>query len=515
MDNCASFQYAVENISRYVYDKLGERCAMPSIVLPTVVIYGLILLLGILGNLCTCLVILRNKCMQNPTNYYLFSLAISDLLLLVLGLPMELHGVFGAVYPYKFGEFICKGRAFLIEFTSYASILTITCFSVERWLAICFPLRIKIFSTLDRAVKVIVAVWLCAFLAASPVLSIVVVNKLPVPDWATDQPWLPLVSSDGQLLIGTETCAMDFMRPFAQRNFIFIAFTIFFLLPALLITLVYFHIVYRLCASGDRSLTAESAKQKTRSRKSLLKILVSVVVMFFLCWLPFHVQRLLSVYLNESSMESVEDEQYNSAIHTLFSIVFYISGYCYYSNSACNPILYNILSAKYRIAFCKTILGERFAHKMLSGRNRARDSAIAGGNGLNSNLNSKVSTGGSSMQWRTLSPKNSSMAKNHNNRPTISLTNSPLLLKIEQNASHLNSVPSVAKCHSVVPLHGKPSRSHDSSDWTPSSSLGQSFRRSVTPKGTATTTKSGLELLLKRNRHRRGKSTNSGKREEK
>lgn len=53
-----------------------------------------------------------------------------------LGLPMELYGVFDAVYPYHFGEFVCKLRAFLVEFTSYASILTITCFSIERWLAI-------------------------------------------------------------------------------------------------------------------------------------------------------------------------------------------------------------------------------------------------------------------------------------------------------------------------------------------------------------------------------------------
>lgn len=56
--------------------------------------------------------------------------------------------------------------------------------------------------------------------------------------------------------------------------------------------------------------------------------------MFFLCWLPYHVQRLLSVILNESKLSSRE------AINTLFNIVFYISGYCYYSNSACNPILY-------------------------------------------------------------------------------------------------------------------------------------------------------------------------------
>jgi neuromedin U receptor 1 len=83
--------------------------------------------------------------------------------------------------------------------------------------------------------------------------------------------------------------------------------------------------------------------------------------MFFLCWLPFHVQRLLSIYLNEmaeadAATAAAEPAEYpSSAVFTLFSVVFYISGYCYYSNSACNPILYNTLSAKYRMAFCRTV----------------------------------------------------------------------------------------------------------------------------------------------------------------
>lgn len=74
--------------------------------------------------------------MQTITNYYLFSLALSDLLMLVLGLPVELYDVTNASYPYRFGISVCRTRAFLTEFTSYASVLTITSFSLERWLAI-------------------------------------------------------------------------------------------------------------------------------------------------------------------------------------------------------------------------------------------------------------------------------------------------------------------------------------------------------------------------------------------
>ncbi|KIH43496.1 hypothetical protein ANCDUO_26497, partial [Ancylostoma duodenale] len=74
--------------------------------------------------------------MHTHTNFYVFSLAVSDLLSLFLGLPMELYTAVDSAHPYVFGEWMCKGRAYLMEFTSYASILVICSFTVERWLAI-------------------------------------------------------------------------------------------------------------------------------------------------------------------------------------------------------------------------------------------------------------------------------------------------------------------------------------------------------------------------------------------
>ncbi len=83
--SCLPLEYSNLNVTLYVYGQLGDRCVTPAIVTPTVIIYSFILLLGVLGNVCTCLVIARNRSMQNPTNYYLFSLALSDLLMLILG----------------------------------------------------------------------------------------------------------------------------------------------------------------------------------------------------------------------------------------------------------------------------------------------------------------------------------------------------------------------------------------------------------------------------------------------
>ena len=49
------------------------------------VIYVIIFLTGVAGNVSTCLVICRNAYLHTATNFYLLSLAVSDLLTLVVG----------------------------------------------------------------------------------------------------------------------------------------------------------------------------------------------------------------------------------------------------------------------------------------------------------------------------------------------------------------------------------------------------------------------------------------------
>jgi hypothetical protein len=110
------------------------------IVVPITVIYAVILLTGLVGNVSTCVVIARNKHMHTATNYYLFSLAVSDLLLLVSGLPQEMYYNWSR-YPYVFGEAFCVLQGFAAETSANATVLTITAFTIERYVAICHPFQ--------------------------------------------------------------------------------------------------------------------------------------------------------------------------------------------------------------------------------------------------------------------------------------------------------------------------------------------------------------------------------------
>ena len=59
--------------------------------------------LGVLGNLATCIVIMRNEYMRTTTNIYLFNLAVADLATLVFAMPIELY-LMWRQYPWTLGE---------------------------------------------------------------------------------------------------------------------------------------------------------------------------------------------------------------------------------------------------------------------------------------------------------------------------------------------------------------------------------------------------------------------------
>lgn len=77
---------------------------------------------------------------------------------------------------------------------------------------------------------------------------------------------------------------------------------------------------------------------------------MAVVVAFFICWAPFHTQRLISIY---SSPDDIQ--QSAGASKALQAVLFYSSGILYYVSSVINPILYNIMSLKFRRAFRTTL----------------------------------------------------------------------------------------------------------------------------------------------------------------
>ncbi|CAH1381131.1 unnamed protein product, partial [Tenebrio molitor] len=342
----------------------GPRRDPLAIVIPITVVYTLTFVSGVVGNVSTCIVIARNKSMHTATNYYLFSLAISDLLLLVSGLPPEIYSIWSK-YPYVFGEAFCVMQGFAAETSANATVLTITAFTVERYVAICHPFLSHTLSKLNRAIKFVVVIWVVAMCLAVPQAMAfgVVCERL----------------SDGTVV--EDHCICMVKRLVIPHAFEISTF-VFFVAPMSLITVLYVliglqlhrstvrpsrgnsvklkhHKVYKsvttytntpVVANGDAGEKVQEEEgrknfaKNAQATKHVVKMLIAVVVAFFICWAPFHAQRLLAIYGKHTSAGMIR----------AFQILTYVSGVFYYLSTTVNPLLYHILSHKFREAFKAT-----------------------------------------------------------------------------------------------------------------------------------------------------------------
>lgn len=152
-------------------------------------IYYFMLFVGVIGNVITCTVIIKNKFMHTATNYYLLNLAVTDLVILIFAVPCniliplksDLHCQLMYVFfnyndTRKFFLIHCLGvtfnlfRQLIVRTSMNISVLNVTVLSVERYVGICHPFIASKYtlSSKSRALKIITAIWLIGFLCALP-----------------------------------------------------------------------------------------------------------------------------------------------------------------------------------------------------------------------------------------------------------------------------------------------------------------------------------------------------------
>ncbi|KAG6462549.1 hypothetical protein O3G_MSEX013331 [Manduca sexta] len=311
---------------------MGPRRLPLQKIIPISVLLLVIFATGVVGNVAVCVVIIRHPAMHTATNYYLFSLALSDLLLLLFGLPNDLS-VSWHQYPYSLGLVFCKLRALISEASSYVSVLTIVAFSLERYLAICHPLHLYAMAGLRRALRIVAALWLVSLLAASPFALYTTVSYHDYPP------------GSGNASLESAFCAMLELPSWYLCE---LSSLLFFILPAIVMMCLYIRMGLRIkyvmgsthaskpgspgTLNGVNGSVHGEARQ-AQSKKAIIRMLAAVVVAFFVCWAPFHFQRLFYIYGTS-----------NSHYTTINEYLFYVAGALYYVSATVNPILYNVMS---------------------------------------------------------------------------------------------------------------------------------------------------------------------------
>lgn len=132
----------------------------------------IIFLVGFIGNVMVIFVVARTRSMHTPTNCYLISLAVADCILLLSGTLPAILEPFFEINHWPFGRVMCSILIFLQYLGVDISSLSITAFTVERYIAICHPIRAQTICTVRRAKRIIAGLWIFGILYCSPWLGL-------------------------------------------------------------------------------------------------------------------------------------------------------------------------------------------------------------------------------------------------------------------------------------------------------------------------------------------------------
>lgn len=138
-----------------------------------------VVIVTFVGNILVCVAVCLVRKLRRPCNYLLVSLAVSDICVAVLVMPMALlYEVFGR---WDFGRVMCDLWVSFDVLSCTASILNLCMISVDRYYAITKPLEYGVKRTPRRMVGCVSLVWLMAACISLPPL-LILGNEHDPPD---------------------------------------------------------------------------------------------------------------------------------------------------------------------------------------------------------------------------------------------------------------------------------------------------------------------------------------------
>lgn len=287
------------------------------------IIYCVIILGSLLGNSLVIIVVYKRKRMRTTTNYMIVSMAVSDLFFAIFAIPPSIRTVYAGQDLLVGGitaELICKLVTFIQQVSIDVSILSLTAIAFDRFFAIMLPFR-KVITC--RSTKIlIVLTWLIGILFAAPILY---TNRI--------------VAGEG----GDETFCQEIWEPLfknskARKDYTFIHFGFFYAGPLTIITILYTTIMIELWRGNSITFRCKANHQEVeKSNRKVLKMLVTVLVVFALFWLPVYIFQFMFYVANNTCIVS--------------ELIRFIGYFFCQATSAINPLIYAFFSENYRSGF--------------------------------------------------------------------------------------------------------------------------------------------------------------------
>ena len=303
---------------------------------PWLIVYSIFLVLimfaTLLGNALVVAAVYLFHRLRRVTNFFIVSLAMSDLLVVLITLPLRIDQ---SVHNFNwcFARTTCAFWVIGDAIFSSASICNLAVISIDRFMAITRPYSYQSKMTKKVGGALIAFVWFYASLWG--VLSLI--------NW-TDPELETIYVYREDREDGLRKCTK------ADRVYYIVAMCVAFFLP-LVIVIITYSCVFRVAYMQAKAMAALDPHKRERSIVRELKAtkMVAIVIgAFIVCWLPFFLVTVLSFC--EKCMQPLRD---SPALSRFVTIVFV--NVLPVLNSCLNPIIYAVFNTEFRVAFKKML----------------------------------------------------------------------------------------------------------------------------------------------------------------
>ncbi|XP_006093324.1 cholecystokinin receptor type A [Myotis lucifugus] len=370
-------ELGIENETLFCLDRpLPSKEWQPAVQILLYSLIFLIFLLSVLGNTLVITVLIRNKRMRTVTNIFLLSLAVSDLMLCLFCMPFNL--IPNLLKDFIFGSAVCKTTAYFMGTSVSVSTFNLVAISLERYGAICKPLQSRVWQTKSHALKVIAATWCLSFTIMTP-----------YPVYSN---LVPFTKNNNQT---ANMCRFLLPSDVMQQFWHTFLLLILFLIPGIVMMVAYGLISLELyqgikfdasqkksarerkastgsssgrfedsdgcylqrpqprrqlelqrlsIASGRGASRIRSSSSATNllAKKRVIRMLMVIVALFFLCWMPIFSANAWRAYDPASAERQLSG--------TPISFILLLS----YTSSCVNPIIYCFMNKRFRLGFLAT-----------------------------------------------------------------------------------------------------------------------------------------------------------------
>uniref|UniRef100_A0A0K0DNC9 G_PROTEIN_RECEP_F1_2 domain-containing protein n=1 Tax=Angiostrongylus cantonensis TaxID=6313 RepID=A0A0K0DNC9_ANGCA len=267
------------------------------------------------------LAVVSQSQLRSTTDYLISSLAIADLLIMIFCLPTTLLN--NILTEWQLGALFCKMSTWINATTSCASIYTLVAVTADRYLAICHTLKYTLWEV-SYTLYVIAGIWIISGSLATPSL------------YGYDEIYFEY---------GNQTLCVCASRTNEKLQFVVVNLILAFIVPFMLISVSYTKIFYTV--SNHRSLAVDAHIRDERTKLRVATMMLTVIVVFALCWLPlygeYHIIKDLTRSLIFGEFQKTLFTSKNTQRYEFFwSSIFLIAShsvYVYVWLDLCNPLL--------------------------------------------------------------------------------------------------------------------------------------------------------------------------------